>query len=111
MQFNTVVVGMTYVMSHKTDSRNSRREPTRFSCFHFQQNGCSSDEMALEDKDVVPILSSCPSTGTITPTKHTQLHELVLKEETESDDVFFVTHFPENDIDVRNWEEESKRND
>ena len=42
VQLNAVVVGMSYFLSRKTDYRNSKGEPTRFSLFHFQQNGWSS---------------------------------------------------------------------
>ena len=81
---NAVVVGMTYVLSRKTDYRNSKGEPTRFSRFHFQQDGCSSGGMALESKGYDShFVAVSKHRNYQADDDHPQFHELVLKEESQ----------------------------
>ena len=84
VQLNAVVVGIAYVLSCKTDYRNSKGEPTRFSLFHFQQNGCSSGGMTLESEGYDShFVAVCKHRNYQADDEHPQFHELVLKEESQ----------------------------
>ena len=84
VQLNAVVAGMTYVLSCKPDYRNSKGEPTRFSLFHFQQNGCSSGGMTLESEGYDPhFVAVCKHRNYQADDEHPQFHELVLNEESQ----------------------------
>ena len=84
MLLNAVVVGNTYIISHKTDYKNADGEPTRYSRFHFQHNGSSSGGMALEgngfDSHFVAVSKRKYYQA---DDEHPQFHELVLKEESQ----------------------------
>ena len=85
MLLNVVVVGVTYVISRKTDYRDPTGAPTQFSRFYFQQKERKfTGGMALEsngyDSHFVAVSKRMFYQA---DDEHPQFHELVLKEESQ----------------------------
>ena len=84
MLLNVVVVGITYVISRKTDYRDCIGEPTQFSRFYSQNAGQFASGMALESNGYDSHFAAVSKRNYYqADDDHPEFHELVLKEESQ----------------------------